>query len=145
MLASQETDTSLKKCTVSNLGKLSNVVEGLYTMADHFTPAVHHSPSLCAQDPDAPSRQGRNLADLDAKDEESLVKHLFACVRAGQLARAQELCVKYGQPWRASALEGWRLSHDPNYGKSKLVLLDPAPPPSPNNVFFNELTLTHFQ
>lgn len=40
-------------------------------------------------------------------------------MRAGQLAKAQELCVKLGEPWRAASIEGWKLYHDPNYGKSR--------------------------
>ena len=39
------------------------------------------------QDPDAPVRQHRHLSELDAKDELSLSKHLFACIRAGQLSK----------------------------------------------------------
>ncbi len=35
--------------------------------------------------------------------------------------QAQELCVTQGQAWRAATLEGWRLHHDPNYGKSECV------------------------
>ena len=34
--------------------------------------------------------------------------------------QAYELCVQCGQPWRAATLEGWKLYHDPNFGKSKL-------------------------
>ncbi len=33
----------------------------------------------------------------------------------GQLDKAQQLCIKVGQPWRAATLEGWKLFHDPNY------------------------------
>jgi len=47
------------------------------------------------------------------------MKHLFACIRAGQVAMAQELCVKMGEPCRAASIEGWKLYHDPNAGKSK--------------------------
>jgi len=32
---------------------------------------------------------------------------------------SQELCLECGQPWRAAALEGWKLCHDPNVDKSK--------------------------
>lgn len=39
------------------------------------------------QDPDAPTRQNKHLSELDAKDEQSLMKHLFVCIRAGQLSR----------------------------------------------------------
>ena len=64
-------------------------------------------------------RQGKKLADSDSRDEQTLTKHLFACVRAGQLTQAQELCVQLGESWRAASIEGWKLYHDPNYGKSK--------------------------
>lgn len=35
------------------------------------------------------------------------------------VSQAQELCLQCGQPWRAAALEGWKLHHDPNVDKSK--------------------------
>lgn len=66
-------------------------------------------------DPDAPFRQKRPLADLDEEDELCLMRYLFACVRAGNLDKAQELCIQCGQEWRAGTLEGWKLYHDPNY------------------------------
>ena len=51
------------------------------------------------------------------------MRHLFTCIRAGQLTEAQELCVKCGQAWRAATLEGWKLYHDPNYGKGEAALM----------------------
>lgn len=68
-------------------------------------------------DIDAPTREGKHLSDLDEKDELSFSKHLFACICAGQLSKAQDLCVECGQPWKAAVLEGWKLLHDPNKGK----------------------------
>lgn len=65
-------------------------------------------------DPDAPVRQRRYLDDLDKEDEQRLLQHLFLCIRAGQLDKAQELCQSCGQAWRAATLEGWRLFHDAN-------------------------------
>lgn len=37
-----------------------------------------------------------------------------------------------GQAWRAASLEGWRLSHDPNYESSAAVTSDGPPPPPPS-------------
>lgn len=37
------------------------------------------------QDPDAPLREHRPLADLDQDDESRLLRYLFAFVRAGQI------------------------------------------------------------
>lgn len=65
-------------------------------------------------DPDAPVRQRRFLDDLDKEDDQRLLQHLFLCIRAGQLDKAQELCQSCGQAWRAATLEGWRLFHDAN-------------------------------
>ena len=76
--------------------------------------------SLLFQDPDASTRQDRKLADSDHQDEQTLMKHLFTCIRAGQVAEAQELCVNMGEPWRAASIEGWKLYHDPNAGKSEM-------------------------
>lgn len=64
---------------------------------------------------DAPLRQNKQLDDLDREDENRLLKFLLMYIRSGQLDEGQRLCVRYGQPWRAATLEGWRLHHDPNY------------------------------
>lgn len=77
-------------------------------------------------DPDAPTRQNKRLSELDESDELSLSKHLFKCIRAGQLERAQELCVKCGQAWKAVTLNGWKLYHDPNLGKGVGEEVDPV-------------------
>ena len=47
-------------------------------------------------------------------DERRLLRYMFVLLRAGQMSKAQELCLRVGQPWRAAALEGWKLYHDPN-------------------------------
>ncbi|KAL4594082.1 nuclear pore complex protein Nup107, partial [Arapaima gigas] len=69
---------------------------------------------LCMQDPDAPIRQKRPLADLDQEDDARLLRYLFTLVRAGMTDEAQRLCKRCGQAWRAATLEGWKLYHDPN-------------------------------
>lgn len=48
------------------------------------------------------------------EDEMRLMRCVFAYVRSGQVAAAEELCVKAGHHWRAATLEGWKLHHDPN-------------------------------
>ncbi|ELU05475.1 hypothetical protein CAPTEDRAFT_176040 [Capitella teleta] len=65
-------------------------------------------------DPDAPTRQKLPLTDLDVEDEGRLSNFIFACIQAGQLDEAQNLCTKVGEVWKAAAMEGWRLYHDPN-------------------------------
>uniref|UniRef100_A0A3B4AU46 Nuclear pore complex protein n=1 Tax=Periophthalmus magnuspinnatus TaxID=409849 RepID=A0A3B4AU46_9GOBI len=65
-------------------------------------------PLVTELDPDAPFRQQRPLADLDREDDARLLKNLFT------LIRAQRLCKRCGQAWRAATLEGWKLYHDPN-------------------------------
>ncbi|CAL1538779.1 unnamed protein product [Lymnaea stagnalis] len=86
---------------------------------------------ITEMDPDAPHRQGKPLDDLDQEDETFFIEHLFICLRAGQLEKAQELCHRFGQPWRAATLEGWRLLHDPNYYgtslKSDVALVEGNP------------------
>jgi nuclear pore complex protein Nup107 len=68
-------------------------------------------------DPDCRSRQKKPLSELDEKDELSLSKHLFECIRAGELDKAQQLCIQCGQSWRAATFNGWKLYHDPNLYK----------------------------
>ncbi|CAD5118942.1 DgyrCDS7617 [Dimorphilus gyrociliatus] len=65
-------------------------------------------------DPDACMRENQKLTSLDEEDEDRLLRHIWACIRAGQLEEAQHISTKCGQPWRAATLEGWRLYHDPN-------------------------------
>lgn len=65
-------------------------------------------------DPDAPIRQKMPLADLDREDDARFMKYLFALIRAGMTDKAQRLCERCGQAWRAATLEGWKLYHDPN-------------------------------
>ncbi|XP_071089771.1 nuclear pore complex protein Nup107-like [Haliotis cracherodii] len=91
----------------NTLHQLQNKARGVPTTSDR---------DLVDQlDPDAPIRQSKILDDLDKEDETRLLQHLFACIRAGQLDKAQEVCQTCGQSWRAATLEGWRLFHDPNY------------------------------
>ena len=78
---------------------------------------VYRRPIVASMDPDAPRREGKPLHDLDAEDQEYLLKSMFICIRAGLLDTAQDLCIRVGQPWRSACLEGWKLFHDPNYGR----------------------------
>ncbi|KAL4231420.1 hypothetical protein ACF0H5_008997 [Mactra antiquata] len=66
-------------------------------------------------DPDAPIRQNKLLDDLDKEDEDRLLQYIFACLRAGQLEKAQTRCIECGQAWRAASLEGWKLYNDSNF------------------------------
>jgi len=72
-------------------------------------------PIVTKLDPDASLREGNPLHDIDMEDEARLEKEVFMHIRCGHLEQAQSLCVHTGQEWRAAALEGWRLHHDPNY------------------------------
>lgn len=50
---------------------------------------------LCVQDPDAPLRQQRPLADLDREDDARLLKNLFMLIRAGmteEVERQRDRC-----------------------------------------------------
>lgn len=71
-------------------------------------------PLVKSLDPDSCLRESRPLHDLDQEDEMRLLRHVFACVRSGQVSLAQEMCVRAGHHWRAASLEGWKLHHDPN-------------------------------
>ena len=77
----------------------------------------YRRPIVSSMDPDASRREGLPLHDLDEEDQNRLLKSMFICIRAGLLETAQDLCIRVGQPWRAACLEGWKLFHDPNYGK----------------------------
>uniref|UniRef100_A0A3P8UX97 Nuclear pore complex protein n=1 Tax=Cynoglossus semilaevis TaxID=244447 RepID=A0A3P8UX97_CYNSE len=66
------------------------------------------------QDPDAPLRQQRPLADLDREDD-AFTQTFFGF-------QAQRLCKRCGQAWRAATLEGWKLYHDPNMNSVSVEL-----------------------
>lgn len=53
-----------------------------------------------SQDPDAPHRTGGKLSPLDQEDDERLMKHVFALLRAGRHDDAQQLCVRYHHFYR---------------------------------------------
>lgn len=73
-------------------------------------------------DPDAYLRQKNYpLHEIDRENEARLFKYMFVCIRAGNLDQAQQLAERFGEPWLAAALEGWRLSHDSNYENENLV------------------------
>ncbi|THH27911.1 hypothetical protein EUX98_g6279 [Antrodiella citrinella] len=57
-------------------------------------------------DPDAGTREDSALASDDTSYDKALVQALYACVRAGRLDEAVELCRKAHQPWRAASLRG---------------------------------------
>lgn len=68
-----------------------------------------------SMDPDAPVREQRALHDLDQEDQARLLRTIFMKIRQGKIEEAQNICEHCGQPWQAAILEGWRLTHDPNY------------------------------
>ncbi|XP_072123649.1 nuclear pore complex protein Nup107 isoform X1 [Mobula birostris] len=85
-------------------------------------------PLVTELDPDAPIRQKMPLADLDREDDARFMKYLFALIRAGMTDKAQRLCERCGQAWRAATLEGWKLYHDPNLnGGAKLETVEGNP------------------
>ncbi|XP_041370444.1 nuclear pore complex protein Nup107-like [Gigantopelta aegis] len=120
----------LESCASENLDMLADNVKFFSDQPVAWENTLHHlknkvsgvpmasdRPLVDELDPDAPIRQNRILDDLDKEDEDRLLQHIFICLRAGQLEKAQEVCQKCGQFWRAATLEGWRLYHDPNYEK----------------------------
>ncbi|RUS17285.1 nuclear pore protein 84/107 [Endogone sp. FLAS-F59071] len=65
-------------------------------------------------DPDAPTRQRKNLELDDAVYERNLTKTLFEYIRRGRIDDAIDLCIESDQPWRAASLRGGHLHHDPS-------------------------------
>ena len=64
------------------------------------TPAAR----IDALDPDACSRQQRGVHPDDRAAEDEFLRALWACVRAGDVQRAQEICRRSQQSWRAASL-----------------------------------------
>ncbi|KAJ2762611.1 Nucleoporin nup84 [Coemansia sp. BCRC 34490] len=65
-------------------------------------------------DPDAPSRQRKELAYEDAEYEASLLRTLFEYVRRGRVGDAMDLCAESDEPWRAASMKGGLLWRDPS-------------------------------
>ncbi len=76
--------------------------------------ASAHSQLPAHLDPDAPVREGRQLADTDREQEERLMRSLLQLVRAGLVDEAQKLCRQMQHSWRAATMCGWVLAHDEN-------------------------------
>ncbi|KAJ2777466.1 Nucleoporin nup84 [Coemansia javaensis] len=72
-------------------------------------------------DPDATSRQRKELAPEDAEYEAGLLRTLFDYVRRGSMVSAMDLCVESDEPWRAASLKGGLFWRDP--------ALEPEPEP----------------
>lgn len=49
-----------------------------------------------------------------------MLRAIFTKIRQGKIEDAQNICEHCGHPWQAAILEGWRLSHDPNYYDQQL-------------------------
>ncbi|KAJ2875026.1 Nucleoporin nup84 [Coemansia aciculifera] len=64
-------------------------------------------------DPDATSRQQRELAAEDAEYSAGLVRTLYEYVRRGRVNNAIELCVESDEAWRAATLKGSLIWRDP--------------------------------
>lgn len=59
-------------------------------------------------------------------DEERLIQLIFAFVRSGDIAKAVDLCVHSGQPWRAAALMAAEVYRDKNYDCQDDFVADPS-------------------
>ncbi|RUP32842.1 107-domain-containing protein [Jimgerdemannia flammicorona] len=74
-----------------------------------------HSTTIVTEvDPDAPTRQRKNLELEDAVYEQNFTKTLFEYIRRGRIDHAMNLCVESDQSWRAASLRGGILHQDPS-------------------------------
>lgn len=64
-------------------------------------------------DPDAPSRQRKQLEDEDEESERFLFKAIWVFLRKGDLKGAKALCAEMGEFWRAASLDGGEEAWDP--------------------------------
>ncbi|KAI5780531.1 nuclear pore protein 84/107 [Geopyxis carbonaria] len=65
-------------------------------------------------DPDAPSRQKKDLEEEDESRERTLMRLVWMYLRRGEVERAQVLCEEAGEWWRAASLSGQQDAWDPN-------------------------------
>jgi hypothetical protein len=57
-------------------------------------------------DPDATSRERKELSTENMKDNEKLLQVVWSLLRSGRLRDACNICRECGQPWRAASLAG---------------------------------------
>jgi len=77
-----------------------------------FAPASSQS-YVTELDPDAPSRQGRQLEEQDKEWEQYLMKLVWRFLRRGEIENACDLCEDAGEFWRAASLNGGQDAWDP--------------------------------
>lgn len=78
-------------------------------------------------DPDAPSRQHRQLEEEDEEAERNFMKFLWGWVRKGDISGARRVCDESGEWWRGASLSGNDEAHDYNIdGHSLDVTVDEA-------------------
>ena len=81
---------------------------------------------MSSLDPDAPSREGRVGKFMESDDiarEAAFLEGVWRLVRAGELAKAKQLCVIHGQPWRAAILAGGGLCHSVLQERRRLLIM----------------------
>lgn len=71
-------------------------------------------------DPDAPSRQQRQLEEEDEEAERNFMKFLWGWVRKGDISGARRVCDESGEWWRGASLSGNDEAHDYNIDGHKL-------------------------
>lgn len=57
-------------------------------------------------DPDAPSRQQRQLEEEDEEAERNFMRLIWAFIRRGDIAGAKQACMDFGEWWRGASLSG---------------------------------------
>ncbi|KAJ2709866.1 Nucleoporin nup84 [Coemansia spiralis] len=77
------------------------------------TAATAGGQTVTEADPDATSRQRKELAPEDAEYEAGLLRTLYDYVRRGSVGNAMDLCVESDEPWRAASLKGGLFWRDP--------------------------------
>ncbi|KAI5855637.1 107-domain-containing protein [Tricharina praecox] len=77
-----------------------------------FTPASSQN-YVTELDPDAPSRQGRQLEEQDEAWEQYLMKLVWGFLRKGEIDTARDMCEDAGEFWRAASLNGGLDAWDP--------------------------------
>ncbi|KAJ2723796.1 Nucleoporin nup84 [Coemansia sp. Benny D115] len=75
-------------------------------------------------DPDATSRQRKELAHEDAEYEDGLLRTLYEYVRRGRIGNAMDLCVESDEPWRAASLKGGLFWRDPKLEREDVMPVD---------------------
>lgn len=89
-----------------------------------FADKVEKKNLITELDPDAPSRQQKQLEAEDEEAERNFMKLIWKFIRKGDVQSAQMACTDFGELWRAASLSGGEEAWDPSIDGARFDIDD---------------------